>query len=147
MVSTVAPCAVVIALASAANQFTAAAAALPGTASRSHPGGDARITRERSIVKGECCTLRANKLFSISLTVLDANCVLHQIDFLESAGSSGAFTNVVIPQTVMNEIRGLNVSVYNRMHTLLQVRTSALPRLFSARCSSQRDVRPRRMLV
>jgi hypothetical protein len=54
-------------------------------------------------------------------TVLDTNCVLHQIDFLESAGSSGAFSNVVIPQTVMNEIRGLNVSVYNRMHTLLQV--------------------------
>ena len=64
------------------------------------------------------------------LPVLDTSCVLHQIDFLESAGSSGAFTNVVIPQTVMNEIRGLNISVYNRMHTLLQVCWSShtLPR-------------------
>jgi hypothetical protein len=90
---------------------------------KSSPGTDARITRERSIVKGKLhCTGRP--LLhppSPPLPVLDTNCVIHQIDFLESAGSSGAFSNVIIPQTVMNEIRGLNVSVYNRMHTLLQV--------------------------
>ena len=87
------------------------------------PGSDARITRERSIVKGERRQPpRCLPCSHCPHAVLDTNCVLHQIDFLESAGSSGAFSNVVIPQTVMNEIRGLNVSVYNRMHTLLQVR-------------------------
>ena len=47
--------------------------------------------------------------------VVDTNVILHQMDVLESP----VFTNVVIMQTVANEVRNHSMPLYNRLRTLL----------------------------
>ena len=47
--------------------------------------------------------------------VVDTNVILHQMDVLESP----VFTNVIIMQTVANEVRNHSMPLYNRLRTLL----------------------------
>jgi len=47
--------------------------------------------------------------------VVDTNVVLHQMDVLESA----VFTDVIVLQTVANEVRHRSMPLYNRLRTLL----------------------------
>lgn len=47
--------------------------------------------------------------------VIDTNVVLHQMDVLESP----VFTNVIVMQTVANEVRNHSMPLYNRLRTLL----------------------------
>ena len=47
--------------------------------------------------------------------VVDTNVILHQLDVLESP----VFTNVIIMQTVANEVRNHSMPLYNRLRTLL----------------------------
>ena len=51
--------------------------------------------------------------------VVDTNVVLHQIDFLESASSAGGIANVVLTQTVLEEAKHRNLSIYNRVKKMV----------------------------
>jgi exosome complex exonuclease DIS3/RRP44 len=50
--------------------------------------------------------------------VLDTNIPLGQMDVLEHPSS--AFTDVIIPQTVMEEVKHRNLSLYNRLQVLIK---------------------------
>jgi exosome complex exonuclease DIS3/RRP44 len=55
--------------------------------------------------------------------VLDTNVVLHQMDLLESNlgdTSSPPFTNVIILQTVLDEVRHRSLPLYNRLFALIR---------------------------
>ncbi|EWM28887.1 exosome complex exonuclease rrp44 [Nannochloropsis gaditana] len=55
-----------------------------------------------------------------TLTILDTNVALEQIDFLENAEASEAVLGVVVLlQTVLEEVKGNSLSVYRRLHKLL----------------------------
>lgn len=56
-----------------------------------------------------------NSTASAHYIVIDTNVVLHQMDVLESP----VFTNVIVPQTVANEVRNRSMPLYNRLRTLL----------------------------
>lgn len=53
-----------------------------------------------------------------TIVVLDTNIVLHQIDLLEASG--GILRDVVILQTVLEEVKHRNMSVYQRLRALLR---------------------------
>ena len=50
--------------------------------------------------------------------VLDTNVVLHQIDVLEKP--TEAFANVIVLQTVLDEVRHRDIGVFNRLHALIR---------------------------
>lgn len=50
--------------------------------------------------------------------LLDTNVILHQIDLLEQA--CPALCDVIIPQTVMQEVRHRHLGIYNRLHSLVK---------------------------
>ena len=56
-----------------------------------------------------------------SLLIIDTNIALHQIDVLEY--KSAATSLVVVLQTVLQEVRHRNLSVFRRMLTLLHDET------------------------
>lgn len=53
-----------------------------------------------------------------SLTIIDTNIALHHMDFLEH--QSIASSLVVIPQTVLSELKKLNLSMERRLLSLLK---------------------------
>jgi len=53
----------------------------------------------------------------------DTNVVLHQMDLLES--KTGAFNNIIVLQTVLQEVKHRNYKLYQRMRTLLNTNGSA----------------------
>ncbi len=53
-----------------------------------------------------------------SVLVLDTNVVLHQLDFLE--GSSGHLADVVVPATVLEEVRHRSAGAHGRLLALLR---------------------------
>lgn len=58
------------------------------------------------------------KLVERRLLVIDTNVALHQIDLLES--ESQLLSALVFPQTTLQELRNLNVSVFKRVMALLK---------------------------
>lgn len=57
------------------------------------------------------------------ILILDTNVVLHQIDLLESTldkASSPTLTNVVVLQTVLDEVRHRSLPLYNRLQSLIR---------------------------
>ncbi|ORX43308.1 RNB-domain-containing protein [Piromyces finnis] len=63
------------------------------------------------------CNPRKTKLSEFpQLIIPDTNIFLHQIDIMEHV----AFTNVIVLQTVLDEVRGRSLQIYNRIKTLLE---------------------------
>ena len=56
--------------------------------------------------------------FREQFLVLDTNVVLHQIDVLEQP--TEAFANVIVLQTVLDEVRHRDLGVFNRLHGLIR---------------------------
>lgn len=52
------------------------------------------------------------------LLIIDTNIALHQIDILEF--KCDAISMVVVPQTVLQELRHLNLSIYRRVVAILK---------------------------
>lgn len=53
-------------------------------------------------------------IISSSSHTADTNVVLHQIDLLENH----KITNVIVLQTVLDEVKHINLSIYNRLRAL-----------------------------
>jgi len=52
--------------------------------------------------------------------VIDTNVALHQIDFLDTTSASGALRNVIILQTVLDEVKHRSVAVFVRLKKMVQ---------------------------
>jgi len=63
------------------------------------------------------CNPRKTKLSEFpQLIIPDTNIFLHQIDIIEHV----AFTNVIVLQTVLEEVRARSLQIYNRIKTMLE---------------------------
>ncbi|ORX84255.1 RNB-domain-containing protein [Anaeromyces robustus] len=63
------------------------------------------------------CNPRKTKLSEFpQLIIPDTNIFLHQIDIIEHV----AFTNVIVLQTVLDEVRARSLQIYNRIKTMLE---------------------------
>ncbi|ORY24609.1 RNB-domain-containing protein [Neocallimastix californiae] len=63
------------------------------------------------------CNPRKTKLSEYpQLIIPDTNIFLHQIDIIEHV----AFTNVIVLQTVLDEVRARSLQIYNRIRTMLE---------------------------
>ncbi len=63
-------------------------------------------------------SLLSEDAYDKTYKVLDTNVVLHQIDLLEQ--EVAPLCNVVILQTVLEEVRARSLPIYNRLHSLLR---------------------------
>jgi len=52
--------------------------------------------------------------------VIDTNVALHQMDFLDVAATDGVLRNMIVLQTVLEEVKHRNLSVYKRLKTMVQ---------------------------
>jgi len=52
--------------------------------------------------------------------VIDTNVALHQMDFLDVATTDGALRNMIVLQTVLEEVKHRNLSVYKRLKAMVQ---------------------------
>ena len=55
-----------------------------------------------------------------SCIVIDTNVALHQMDFLDVAATDGVLRNMIVLQTVLEEVKHRNLSVYKRLKTMVQ---------------------------
>ena len=52
--------------------------------------------------------------------IIDTNVALHQMDFLDVAVTDGVLQNMIVLQTVLEEVKHRNLSVYKRLKTMVQ---------------------------
>lgn len=65
----------------------------------------------------------ADKGLGQHIIVIDTNVALHQMDFLESSAGASlgpSVTNVVVLQTVLDEVRHRSLPLYNRLMALVR---------------------------
>jgi len=55
-----------------------------------------------------------------SCIVIDTNVALHQMDFLDVAATDGVLRNMIVLQTVLEEVKHRNLSVFKRLKTMVQ---------------------------
>ena len=55
-----------------------------------------------------------------SCIVIDTNVALHQMDFLDVAATDGVLRNMIVLQTVLEEVKHRNFSVYKRLKAMAQ---------------------------
>ncbi|MCO5559324.1 hypothetical protein L7F22_012921 [Adiantum nelumboides] len=87
------------------------------------------LQKDQGLEEMGCTERKKGDALGRHFVVLDTNVVLHQMDLLEStlgktrsSSSSPApsFTNVIILQTVLDEVRHRSLQLYNRLTTLIR---------------------------
>ena len=76
-----------------------------------------------SISFGPICACRLCALLRWgegSCIVIDTNVALHQMDFLDVAATDGVLRNMIVLQTVLEEVKHRNLSVFKRLKTMVQ---------------------------
>ena len=74
-----------------------------------------RIKSSLSSSPTSLCTLFPDPHYII----LDTNIILNQIDILEVSGKEGGFQNVIVLQTVLEEVRHRSSPIYKRLRDII----------------------------